>query len=294
MGMDPFTTSMHSGEPMSHAAPGLRLTDVSQTLSGHAVFSKLSLRLKGQSWHCILGRSGVGKTTLLRLIAGLDAPQGGRITDDCERPLSAQVSYMSQDDGLLPWLSVVENVQLGPRLRRESTPTTHARAIDLLSQVDLLPWADATTDQLSGGMRQRVALARTLLEDRPIVLMDEPFSRLDAITRDELQVLSTRLLQGRTVVLVTHDPHEALRLGHTIHVLQRSVGGTPGNVGRTDIVELGTTLRSQDAGTPASVVIEPATLSATPDLYTPATNSAATRALSDLWTLLRASGPGDS
>ena len=173
--MDPFTTSMHSGEQMSYAAPGLRLTDVSQTLSGHAVFSKLSLRLKGQSWHCILGRSGVGKTTLLRLIAGLDAPQGGRITDDCERPLSAQVSYMSQDDGLLPWLSVVENVQLGPRLRRESTPTTHARAIDLLSQVDLLPWADATTDQLSGGMRQRVALARTLLEDRPIVLMDEPF-----------------------------------------------------------------------------------------------------------------------
>jgi len=133
---------------------------------------------------------------------------------------------MSQDDGLLPWLSVVNNVQLGPRLRGEASAATRQRAVKLLKQVNLSDWVNASTDQLSGGMRQRVALARTLLENKPIVLMDEPFSRLDAITRDELQLLATRLLQGKTVMLVTHDPLEALRLGHTIHVLQRRASTT--------------------------------------------------------------------
>ena len=284
---------------MKSAAPGLRLTNVSQTLGGHAVFHQLSLTLKGQAWHCFLGRSGVGKTTLLRLIAGLDIPQGGRVTDDADRSLIAQVSYMSQDDGLLPWLSVVDNVQLGPRLRGESTVASRTKAIELLSQVDLLAWADAKIDQLSGGMRQRVALARTLLEERPIVLMDEPFSRLDAITRDELQVLASQLLQDRTVVLVTHDPHEALRLGHTIHVLQRSANSANDDFAgenHTSIVELDDTPRSQVPGPLdiSDIGTNHMSPSSVPQTHLSADNMAAASAMTNLWALLKASGSDHS
>lgn len=282
---------------MNNPAPGLRLTNVSQTLGSHAVFHQLSLSLKGQCWHCFLGRSGVGKTTLLRLLAGLDIPDTGKITDDSDKSLTEQVSYMSQDDGLLPWLSVVDNVQLGPRLRRKATSATRANAMDLLSSVDLLEWADASPEQLSGGMRQRVALARTLLEDRSIVLMDEPFSRLDAITRDELQRLASQLLHDRTVVLVTHDPHEALRLGHTIHVLQRKDAANAIGQSHTHIVELDDAPRSQTSG-PLDMIDMGATyLSAAsePDakpMLSP--DVPAQLAMKNLWSLLKASGAGNS
>ncbi|MBK1668073.1 hypothetical protein CKO28_08485 [Rhodovibrio sodomensis] len=187
---------------------------------GVQLFDRLDLDLRGGEITCLLGPSGVGKTSLLRLIAGLAEAAGGRVGDDQGQPLQGRIAYMAQQDLLLPWLSARANLLLGPRLRGETVSgAMRARADDLLQRVGLAEAADARPGALSGGMRQRVALARTLMEDRPVVLMDEPFAGLDAITRYELQALAADLLSGRTVLLVTHDPLEALRLGHSIRVL---------------------------------------------------------------------------
>jgi putative hydroxymethylpyrimidine transport system ATP-binding protein len=163
----------------------------------------------------LLGRSGVGKTSLLRWLAGL--------LPGTER--AQPLAYMAQRDLLLPWLGILDNVLLGYRLRGETAALRAAepRARALLAEVGLGDRLDDRPEALSAGMRQRAALARTLCEDRPVVLMDEPFAHLDAVTRLELQDLAARLLAGRTVVLVTHDPLEALRLGHQVRVL----AGTP-------------------------------------------------------------------
>jgi putative hydroxymethylpyrimidine transport system ATP-binding protein len=124
---------------------------------------------------------------------------------------------MAQTDLLYPWLRVIDNVMLGSRLRRERRDAS--RAMHLLERVGLADRARALPMELSGGMRQRTALARTLYEDRPMVLMDEPFSALDAVTRARVQELAAELLHGRTVLLITHDPMEACRLGHKLVVL---------------------------------------------------------------------------
>lgn len=186
---------------------------------GGPLFGSISLTLPAGQWTCLLGASGVGKTTILRLIAGLEtgAEFEGRIAASDGAGLSDRIAYMAQEDLLLPWATVRENVTLGARLRREGTDIV--RANRLLSDVGLEPHAEKKPYALSGGQRQRVALARVLMEDREIVLLDEPFSALDARTRAEMQELSFGLLEGRTVLLVTHDPGEAVRLGHAIHVL---------------------------------------------------------------------------
>ena len=124
---------------------------------------------------------------------------------------------MDQRDLLLPWLDVIGNVTLESRLR--GAPADLPRAMHLLDRVGLAADAHETPARLSGGMRQRAALARTLMENHPVVLMDEPFSAIDALTRMRLQELAAELLHDRTVLLVTHDPLEALRLGHHIHVM---------------------------------------------------------------------------
>lgn len=176
-----------------------------------ALFDDLNLELVGGSFTGLLGPSGVGKSSLLRLLAGLTTPgASGALRGSDGQPLQGRVAYMAQQDLLLPWLNVLDNVTLGHRLRGQ--PVERQRAQYLLEAVGLADAALLRPNQLSGGMRQRAALARTLLEDRPLVLMDEPFSSLDALTRLRLQDLSTRLLHGRTVLLVTHDPLEALRM----------------------------------------------------------------------------------
>ncbi|MCY4407726.1 MAG: ABC transporter ATP-binding protein [Rhodospirillaceae bacterium] len=177
------------------------------------LFDGLELALERGRWTCLLGPSGVGKSSLLRVIAGLERLESGNLSVLG----GASVAYMAQQDLLMPWLSALGNVCLGARLRGEKPD--HERALALLGRVGLGAEADALPRTLSGGMRQRVALARTLMEDRPIVLMDEPFSALDAITRMRLQELASGLLAGRTVLLVTHDPLEALRLGERIYVM---------------------------------------------------------------------------
>ncbi|ASM74660.1 MULTISPECIES: ABC transporter ATP-binding protein [Roseobacteraceae] len=187
-------------------------------INGHLLFDA-DITLPAGRWTCLLGRSGVGKSTVLRLIPGLET--GGRFTGTVTatdgKPLQGRISYMAQSDLLLPWLSALENVLIGARLRGAQADVARARR--LLDRVGLLSHADKRPHMLSGGMRQRTALARTLFENRPLVLLDEPFSALDAGTRADMQELAAEVLQGRTVLLVTHDPSEATRLADQIIVM---------------------------------------------------------------------------
>ncbi len=191
------------------------------TLSGSApgLFPQLSLRLNPGEWSCLLGASGVGKSTLLRLIAGLETHVafGGSIVADEGQPVPPRASYMAQTALLLPWATVTENVTLGPRLRGQHPDM--GKATDLITKVGLADHAHKKPSALSGGQQQRAALARTLMEDRPLVLLDEPFSALDVKTRTEMQDMAFELLSGRTVLLVTHDPAEAARIAHAVNII---------------------------------------------------------------------------
>jgi len=131
--------------------------------------------------------------------------------------LDGRIAYMAQQDLLLPWATVLDNVMLGATLRGEEPDSPRGK--NLIEKVGLAGRDGALPGELSGGMRQRAALARTLYEDRPIILMDEPFSALDTITRARIQNLAASLLVGRTVLLITHDPMEACRLGHHLLIL---------------------------------------------------------------------------
>ena len=180
------------------------------------IFSDLDLSLKPNSWTCLLGASGVGKSTVLRLFAGL--AESVSFNGDLSDP--GRVAMMAQHDLLMPWLSVLDNVLLGARLRGERPDRTLAH--DRLEQVGLVDHADKLPPTLSGGQRQRVALARTLMENCAVVLLDEPFSALDALTRAQMQELTAELLRECTVLLVTHDPNEAARLGQKILIMTPS------------------------------------------------------------------------
>jgi putative hydroxymethylpyrimidine transport system ATP-binding protein len=199
------------------AAFDVEVEDASLRYQGVLLFDRLAFELSGGLCTCLLGPSGVGKSSLLRTIAGLAALEAGAVRCSDRRPLEGRLAWMGQRDDLLPWLTVDDNVLLGARLRGESPDLD--RAMALIEAVGLQGQRQQRPATLSGGQRQRAALARTLMEDRPVVLMDEPFSALDAITRKRLQDLAAGLLAGRTVLLVTHDPLEALRLGHRIHVM---------------------------------------------------------------------------
>ena len=149
-------------------------------IGSQLIFKAACLEIPAGGWTCLLGRSGVGKTTILKLIAGLDEHISftGDISSSDAMPLAGRIALMSQTDNLLPWLSVRGNVMLGSRMRREHGQSDQADA--LIERVGLTEFSDRKPHTLSGGMRQRVALARTLMEDRPIMLLDEPFSALDA------------------------------------------------------------------------------------------------------------------
>ena len=196
-------------------APSISLAG-SYTINGEHLFGPLTIDIPAEQWTCLLGASGIGKSTILRLILGLKTAgvfSGNIIASDGDA-LANRISYMAQSDLLLPWLNVHENVVLGAKLRGEQPDMPRAKA--LIERVGLTSHQDKHPAALSGGMRQRAALARTLMEDRPIVLLDEPFSALDASTRADMQELAAEMLTGKTVLLVTHDPAEASRLGHKI------------------------------------------------------------------------------
>ncbi len=189
-------------------------------LGGRLLFDYLTLQLRAGKWTALLGPSGSGKSTLLRLIAGLPvaAEFEGYIEADDKQDLSDRVGYMAQQDLLLEWETIRDNIALGSRLRGDACLPD--RLADIIGAVGLDDKAEKRPCELSGGQRQRVALARTLLEDRPVILLDEPFSALDARTRADMQDLTASHLDGRTVLLVTHDPGEAVRLCNYIYLLQ--------------------------------------------------------------------------
>lgn len=199
-------------------APGITVKG-SASLNGAPLFAPLELRLGAGEWTCLLGGSGVGKSTMLRLIAGLHtaARFEGEISASDGRAIPPRIAYMAQDDLLLPWASVAQNILLGGRLRGQNPNQARLRAI--LNRTGLHDHAEKKPTTLSGGQRQRVALARTLMENKPVILLDEPFSALDAKTRADMQGLAAELLAGKTVLIVTHDPAEAARLGQAITVM---------------------------------------------------------------------------
>lgn len=208
------------------AAPNFRISNATLTYDKKIIFSHLDIDLPAGKWIGLIGPSGVGKSALLRMIAGLTIPKeqsSANFNIDHTEPISQQVAYMAQTDLLLPWLTVLGNSTLGLKLRtqsREETKTAIEKAKSLLFEVGLAAAIDLYPHQLSGGMRQRVALVRTLMENKPLVLMDEPFSALDTITRYKLHDLAANLLQDKTVLFITHDPTEALRLSHLIYIMQ--------------------------------------------------------------------------
>lgn len=183
------------------------------------------MHFPASKWSCILGRSGCGKSSLLRYLANLlenKVSWSGQLSISNQQPLQDSIAYMAQQDLLMPWLSAMDNVLLSDKFTQhiERQALQREKALQLLQQVGLADKANALPQQLSGGMRQRVALARTLFQDKPIVLMDEPFSALDAVTRYRLQNLAHQLLHDKTVVLITHDPQEAIRLADNLYIMQ--------------------------------------------------------------------------
>lgn len=202
---------------------GIDVHDLTLRFGDKPVFESLSFAIPSGHFTTLLGASGVGKTSLLKIIAGLTKPTSGRVTGSDGQPVKGRVAYMGQKDLLYPWLTVEENITLASRLQGKKADREWAD--DLLERVGLTDYGNSLPAALSGGMRQRVALARTLYQRQPIVLMDEPFSALDAITRASIQTLAAELLAGHTVLLITHDPMEACRLSHQLLVLSPPPGG---------------------------------------------------------------------
>jgi NitT/TauT family transport system ATP-binding protein len=201
--------------------------------TGPSVLEDVTLDVAQGEFLCLLGASGCGKSTLLSLLAGLDAPTAGSIDVPGRRP-----ALMFQEPALFPWLTASQNIELALRLRGvRSKHTRKARAAELLELVRLRDAGAKRVHQLSGGMRQRVAMARALAQDSHLLLMDEPFAALDAITRDVLheELVRIRRSQQLTVVFVTHNVREAVRLGDRVALLS----SRPGRVVKEYAVEIG-------------------------------------------------------
>ena len=196
----------------------VHIRDLSLAFTEQVLFEHLDLTLLPNEWVSLLGYSGVGKSTLLRLIAGLDTQ--GKVQGNIISHPNIKVAWLPQKDTLYPWLSIVDNVQLENVLFGKKSAKTTLQAKVLLEQVGMSEHLHKNCSQLSGGQKQRVALARVLMQNADLVLLDEPFSALDAISRYQLQNLAYELLKNKSVLLVTHDPQEALRLSQRIFVLR--------------------------------------------------------------------------
>jgi NitT/TauT family transport system ATP-binding protein len=220
----------------------VRIERVTKTFSsGNGAVTALediSLSAAPGEFVCILGASGCGKSTLLNLVAGLDRPTGGTV--ECR----GKPSFMFQEAALFPWLDVERNVELPLRLARVPGPERRARVAELLDMVQLGAFARRQPHELSGGMRQRVALARALAQDAEVLLMDEPFGALDAMTRDILHDELEQIWQatGRTILFVTHNVREAARLGDRIVLLT----SRPGRVAEEFPVDIARPRRIED------------------------------------------------
>ena len=224
-------------------APALAFDDVTRTFAGDAgrevvAISKVTFDVAAKEFVAIVGPSGCGKSTILNLTAGLDAPSHGRVTIGgvpVTGP-SSSVGFMLQKDLLLPWRTIVRNVEFGLEARGVAKADRRQRALSELARCKLTDFTNHYPYQLSGGMRQRAALARTLAISPDIVLLDEPFSALDAQTKLLLQKSfgQTIASTGTTTVLITHDLTEAVAMADRIIVLS----DRPGTVVEQIIVDI--------------------------------------------------------
>ena len=188
--------------------------------SVHAL-DDITLHVAKGEFVCLLGASGCGKSTLLNLVAGLDRASSGTIDTGENR-----TTLMFQESALFPWLTARGNVELPLKIRKIPRAERHRKADDLLDLVNLTSFGGKLPHELSGGMRQRVALARSLAQEADVLLMDEPFGALDAMTRDVLHDELERLWRetGLTVIFVTHNVREAVRLGDRVILLSSRPG----------------------------------------------------------------------
>jgi NitT/TauT family transport system ATP-binding protein len=202
----------------------VRLANVSKRYGSEArgvlALDQVSLTVGPGEFVCLIGASGCGKSTLLSLVAGLDSATAGEVT------VGGRVAMMFQEPGLLPWLTAAGNVELALRARKVPRDVRRQRTAELLKMVRLTGFGSKRPHELSGGMRQRVALARALAQDADVLLMDEPFGALDAMTRDLLHDELDRICaeQTLTVLFVTHNVREAVRLGNRVIVLSSRPG----------------------------------------------------------------------
>jgi NitT/TauT family transport system ATP-binding protein len=224
------------------ALDAIRIDGVSkvfgQGAGGVHALDGVSLNVAAGEFVCLVGASGCGKSTLLNLIAGLDTPSAGRVD------ARGRVALMFQEAALFPWLSVQRNVELAMRLRGVAKAERRERAEHLLRTVHLEAFAKKRPHELSGGMRQRVAIARAFAQDADVLLMDEPFGALDAMTRDLLHDELEQLWRDRSfsVLFVTHNVREAVRLGDRVVLLS----SRPGRVAAEFVVEADRPRRIED------------------------------------------------
>jgi osmoprotectant transport system ATP-binding protein len=220
-----------SSSPDPQTGPIVSFQNVSYTAGGRSILNSLSFEVAHGETLVLLGRSGSGKTTALKLVNGLLFATEGKVevegvpTRDWNPiQLKRRIGYVIQEVGLFPHFTIAENVGLVPRLEGWEAGRIAARVTELLTQVGLDPreFASRYPRQLSGGQRQRAGVARALAADPPLLLFDEPFGALDPITRLELQdqFLSLRRTIGKSAIFVTHDVREALRLGTRIALLE--------------------------------------------------------------------------
>src|ERR1700689_460993 len=214
------------GAPGTAIAPGaVRLTGFSKVFgrgtSAVQALDQVSLEVMPGEFTCLIGASGCGKSTLLALVAGLEQPTAGEVSTS-----GARVAVMFQEPALFPWLTAAGNVEMALRARGAGKAERRQRAAELLRTVNLGDFGGKGPHELSGGMRQRVALARSLAQDADTPLMDEPFGALDAMTRDLLHDEIDRVCAGRslTVIFVTHNVQEAVRLGDRVVVMSSRPG----------------------------------------------------------------------
>jgi ABC-type nitrate/sulfonate/bicarbonate transport system ATPase subunit len=217
-------TGAPTKEPLADAAEAVAVRGAGHAYGELETISSLDLAVPRGGVTGLVGPSGCGKSTLLELIAGLREPAagqigvGGAVAPD-ER--LARCAYMPQRDLLLPWYSAIDNAALAPRNRGAGRAAARREADRLFERFGLAGFERSRPEQLSGGMRQRVAFLRTLLSGKPVLLLDEPFASLDAITRAEMQgwLAGALAADPRTVILVSHDVEEALYLSDRVAVL---------------------------------------------------------------------------
>ena len=206
----------------------LEVNDISKTFGGEAVLQQVSFQLEQSQTLAILGRSGCGKTTLLKILSGLLSPDSGRVAlkgfvlTENVSPQARKIVYLSQEPLLFPHLSVFENLAFGLRVRKEAVSVMRQKVSAMAAAVGLSAHLEKKPDLLSGGQKQRVNFGRALIIEPPLLLLDEPFGSLDTKTRSEMQLLFKEVAASRQMssVFVTHDLKEALLMGDAIGYME--------------------------------------------------------------------------